>query len=561
MASDSIKIHIGAKDTASAVIQGVQARTIALGVAMGNLASKAIVGMINSMRGWIAEAIDAEKANTALDAALRGMGQYTPELAKQYRDLANAIQDETGASDESVKANIAQLTTLGVMSDKMGVATRSVAALAAMGRDGNMAMNAVARALNGDIAGFERFSPAVRNATTIAEKFAAADQMLAAGFEQQKAKLQTVGGAWEALQGRIGDAREDIIGAIFEGLKLGTTFNSMQASVGRFLKSDTFAGFTQALKDGAGYALDIAKAMTTKGGVAEIGTAIGNIILGALKDGAEYLGVKISNAFSGAKSMFGEARVKMAVMAGTDEAEARRVVYGTPAEFKGGNMDKAVADLNRAVVERAATVQAGTDEEADRIAEYEKAEAERKQQEEQSAAMRAAGLQAQQKLDATATERQRVSEHTLTLENATAAAAERERTAKEAAAGWAEKRAALAAQSINEFIGAAVAGRAAGANRDKADALANKRAERLQDELKRNGKLSKVNQEFLDDWNKKRDDWRKAFDAEWAAKQAAIAAEAERKRLQVELDNWQRAVKGHLASIDNQLTDALEVQN
>jgi len=93
MATDSIKIHIGAKDTASAIIQGVQARTVALGVAVGNLASKMAVGMVNAFRSMISAALESEKANVNLDAALRGLGQYTPELSKQYRDLASAIKD------------------------------------------------------------------------------------------------------------------------------------------------------------------------------------------------------------------------------------------------------------------------------------------------------------------------------------------------------------------------------------------------------------------------------------------------------------------------------------
>ena len=99
--------------------------------------------------------------------------------------------------------------------------------------------------------GFQRMIPALRNAKTEEEKVAAVNKVLAAGYEQQKANLNTVGGAWEALKGRIGDAREDIIGAVFDGLKLGQTFDSMQAAVGRFLGQ--FKDFTERLKSGADY--------------------------------------------------------------------------------------------------------------------------------------------------------------------------------------------------------------------------------------------------------------------------------------------------------------------
>ena len=147
MSKDNIKLPLSAKDLASGVIGRVRMSTIALGTAVGNLATKMLTGAINGIRGWINEALEAEKANVMLDAALRGVGSYTPELSKRFRDLAGAIQDETGASDEAVKANIAQLTTMGVAADQMDRAARAVQALASLGRDGAQSMVAVARAL------------------------------------------------------------------------------------------------------------------------------------------------------------------------------------------------------------------------------------------------------------------------------------------------------------------------------------------------------------------------------------------------------------------------------
>lgn len=289
MSKDNMTLTISAKDLASATFQRVKASGIAMGVAIGNLASKAVVGMVNGLRGWVNEALEAEKANVMLDAALRGSGQYTADLSKKYRDLANAIQDETGASDESVKSNIALLVSMGVLPQKMDAAARGIQALSALNIEGSMAARAISRALNGDIAAFDRLSPEVRNATTITEKYAAANKLLEAGYAQQKANLQTVGGAWQALKGRIGDAREEIIGAIFEGLKLGKTFDSMQSSVGAFLKSESFKNFTDRLRDGAAFAKDIMGALTTPGGFTETLGNIGNLILAAMKDGADYL--------------------------------------------------------------------------------------------------------------------------------------------------------------------------------------------------------------------------------------------------------------------------------
>ena len=349
----NVGVTISAKDLASGVIKKVSARTVALGVAVGNLASKMIAGAVNGVRRWIDEALEAERANVMLDAALRGTGQYTDAVARKMKDLAGAIQDETGASDEAVKANIAMLTTMGVTTDKMGEAARAVQALSALNFEGSQAAKAVALAMEGNMLGFQRMVPALRNAKTETEKVQAVNKLIAAGYEQQKANLNTVGGAWEALKGRIGDAREEIIGAVFEGLKLGQTFDSMQAAVGRFLNSDTFKDFTERLKSGADYVTQIVKAMSVKGGTKEVIANMANVILAALKDGAEYIGVKIQNAFNKITHIFGETRVKIAVMAGAYEDEARRTVYGNQAKYKGGNLDAALKAFSKTIEENA----------------------------------------------------------------------------------------------------------------------------------------------------------------------------------------------------------------
>ena len=49
-----------------------------------------------------------------VDASLRGIGKYTPELAQKMKDLAGTIQDEMGGSDEYFKDIVSQLLTLGV---------------------------------------------------------------------------------------------------------------------------------------------------------------------------------------------------------------------------------------------------------------------------------------------------------------------------------------------------------------------------------------------------------------------------------------------------------------
>ena len=298
-AKNSIKLVIGAQDLASGVIGKVKASTIALGTAAGVLLARGLTAAMNALRGMVNDVLRSEEANVKLDAALRGVGSYTPQLAQHYRDLASAIQDETGAVDENVKATIAQLTTMGVGADKMDVAARAVQSLAALGRDGAEAAVAVGRAVMGDVEAFERFAPEVRTASTLSEKYAAINRMLAAGYAQQEANLLTVGGAWAALKGRIGDAIEDMGNAVTHGLRLGKTFNDAQEAMGKFLQSEQWKAFTDRISNAAGNVAEIVKAMTVSDGAGakDVSKAIGNVILAALQDGADYVGAKISAAF------------------------------------------------------------------------------------------------------------------------------------------------------------------------------------------------------------------------------------------------------------------------
>ena len=564
----NVGVTISAKDLASGVIKKVSARTVALGVAVGNLASKMISGAVNGVRRWIDEALEAERANVMLDAALRGTGQYTDALSRKMKDLAGAIQDETGASDEAVKANIAMLTTMGVTTDKMGEAARAVQALSALNFEGSQAAKAVALAMEGNMLGFQRMIPALRNAKTEAEKVAAVNKVLAAGYEQQKANLNTVGGAWEALKGRIGDAREEIIGAVFEGLKLGQTFDSMQAAVGRFLKSDTFKDFTERLKSGADYVTQIVKAMSVKGGTKEVMANMANVILAALKDGAEYIGVKIINAFDKYKSIFGEARVKIAVMAGTDEAEARKTVYGDQAEYKGGNLDAALKAFSQTVKENVKEYEQlhdrakDEDELAREILESENKRlevSERAFLSEKAAAERDKKILEKKIKKAKAEEKlASLAEEIKSTEDAIYAAADRERSAREEIATAEEKRAGMLKQSISDWIAAQQEEEKRQEAVEKQNAKDRKRHRRLRYKQDRGVRLSERDLDWLNKFDKRDLELREGgpLNAEAMAAQARDQQIAWQKNIE-ELQRKQTAVT---EEIRDYLKEALEVQ-
>jgi len=369
MSNNDISLSINGKDNASGVLSKVRASTVALGVAAGNLASAGLVKLMNMTRGFVDSALESEKANVMLDASLRSIGKYTPELSAKMKSLADTIQNEIGGSDEYFKDIVSQLLTLGIGVDKVDDATRAITALAAIGKKGAEATKAVARAVEGDYAAFNELIPAVKNATTASGKLAAINATLAAGYAQQQANLQTVGGAWEALKGRLGDAQEGFTNAIFKGLGLATTFNGMQKAVGAFLQGEKWQNFLTSLESGARFAKDIATALTSTGGFKAIGIAIGNVMLAALEDGAAKIEQAIKRAFenttlskvkSGAKwladrdVLAGASRAAGALSAGAGLKEAIAAAFNPDINksenlFTSGNLKKAIEELKNVV--------------------------------------------------------------------------------------------------------------------------------------------------------------------------------------------------------------------
>lgn len=552
MANDKITVEIGARDLASSVFGRVTKASMAFGVAMGNLASKAITAGINGLRRWINEALEAEKANVMLDAALRGTGQYTPVLAAQFRDLASAIQDETGASDESVKANIALLTTLGVAPDKMSTAARGMQALTALNIEGSMAARALARALEGDFAGFDRLSPAIRLATTDQEKALAISNLLKAGYEQQRATLQTVGGAWAALKGRLGDAREDLIGAVFEGLNLGKTFDSMQAKVGAFLKSESFKGITDRLRESAAFAKDIFSALTTKGTASESFSLIGDLIVAAFYDGSKIVGNAILNGFK-----LGVKEIKEWAFGKQKEKLPQGDIYGEIKDFDFAAHQRARA-LQDTIPDTPQKEQTEVQKVLAKMADLRKRHLEALQKQvdyvEDGAADEAERLQNEQiqndLLIALKQKEVQAAYNALAMDNQKAAAqakvsaaeqeladaVEKERAAAQAAEEATAKRKEIQGMSVRDWINKQQAVRTAEDEADKERVADAKRASALSRKRKAGTKLSKRDAEWLNDFEGKPKAEAAAKKAEQdaiqKANQAAIKAEEARQRVE-----------------------------
>lgn len=579
--ADEITLIVRAKDLASRTFGSVSAGA----VAMGNLISSAVTaawrGLTDSIRGGIRAVLDAESADATLAASIRGTGGDVERLKAQYTALANAIQDQTGRSDEATKATIAKLNALGISEAQMASATRMVISMTSVMGSEEMALKAVAKAINGDIEELKRFVPQLNDARTTQEQMVVVNRLLAAGWETQKASLTTVGGAWVAFKGRISDLLEAVGQAVIDGTGLGAMLADWQARLGALAKSEGFQAFLSRVREAASLLKDMASVIVSGSGQqrSEVLSAIGGVILAAFKEGGEWAGNKINDAIKNAlnetwvgkiwgggksfvKSDFGRQFSPENLVTGGMMEVGRRAGFEPPIELEekyarllkkkiereeGGELKRALANLEKVTREAAANLGDmgnGAKETADALGGaapeidasvallHEKNEIEKK-------------LAEARKKEAAAAELRAAADAEKAAAAAASAAADRARDAQRRAEeiggmdlqGWiAQQKAAV----------------------DKADAQAaqDARQQRLEDKLARGTRLSAEDQEWLDSLRGLKDEQRRAVQIAEDAKLDAAIAEGERIKAELAAE---QARKDQLDATKDMLTQLREI--
>ena len=217
MADKKITLKLRASNAMASGISSAKKALSKFGKSAARIGKRMAVGFIAAGAALVAFSVKALKAysvqiaaETALTSALKARGDEGKKLLPLLKRQASAIQEETGASDESTLATMAQLATLGVATSKLKAAAKATVALKSVGLEGASAQRAVALAFQGNYEMLNRYVPAIRNATTEQEKATAANALFAQGYEQQKALLDTLPGQWTNLKGKIGDAMEEV---------------------------------------------------------------------------------------------------------------------------------------------------------------------------------------------------------------------------------------------------------------------------------------------------------------------------------------------------------------
>lgn len=235
-----VRIDINAKDGASATMKNVGDAGESLGERMKKAAAglyvlktgfDMIVGAAQKVIGWGADLVKAygvqEKAERDLIAAHTAMGEAGEKYIEDEKRIAAAIQDETGVGDEVTLQRMARAKALGVETNKLGECAKGVIALTNVGMNEEAATRALAQAYAGNYSALERYIPSLKEAADETDKQAALNDFLTQGYERQSATLNTVEGSWNALKGRIGDAKEVVGQAIVENVNLTGVFQKV----------------------------------------------------------------------------------------------------------------------------------------------------------------------------------------------------------------------------------------------------------------------------------------------------------------------------------------------
>ena len=161
---------------------------------------------------------EQETANSRLASAFDAVGESGSDAVKQWGAWATSIQRTTTLGDEEIMNLVTLGKVMGVTNDKLEEATKGAIGLAkAFGIDMTASMKMVALAQQGEFEMLARYIPALRAATTEAEKQDIVNRAMANGFKMAEAELDTLGGQWTALKGVIGDAMQEAGKAVGEG--------------------------------------------------------------------------------------------------------------------------------------------------------------------------------------------------------------------------------------------------------------------------------------------------------------------------------------------------------
>jgi hypothetical protein len=172
-------------------------------------AAAAVVGYVVAVKDVLNAYVRQEAADLKLRSALKATGDATKETFNDFKDFAAELQKITTVGDEATQEIIALGLRMGISKDQIKDATKGAIGLSqSLGIDLQSALKIVAQGMEGQYTMLGRYVPALRTATTEAEKAAIFQKTLNDGFKEATEITQTYGGSVAQMKNAIGDAKE-----------------------------------------------------------------------------------------------------------------------------------------------------------------------------------------------------------------------------------------------------------------------------------------------------------------------------------------------------------------
>lgn len=160
-----------------------------------------------------------EKAELGLNAALKATGQFTTAAFEEMKTFASELQKVTTIGDETSIGLLQTAVNMGLTADEAKRATKQAIGMSeAYGVGLDTALRASANATLGNFDALTRYLPAIKSATTEAEKAAIVNKQLGDAFEVATSNARSAAGVQMQLENNIGDLQETIGGLVSEGM-------------------------------------------------------------------------------------------------------------------------------------------------------------------------------------------------------------------------------------------------------------------------------------------------------------------------------------------------------
>jgi hypothetical protein len=152
---------------------------------------------------------ESEAAVVKLNAALRATGQYTESTSTDMRNFASEMMRLTVIDDDAVIGILQLGINMGLTADQAKKAAEGAIGLSrAYGVDLDAAMKAVTGATQGSYEMLGRYMPAIRTATTEADKMRLVQEGLGSAYAVATAETDTLYGSQEQMKNSIGELKE-----------------------------------------------------------------------------------------------------------------------------------------------------------------------------------------------------------------------------------------------------------------------------------------------------------------------------------------------------------------